>query len=155
MGLLSKLGMGPKDAAEAVVETAGGVADIVERWKPSEKAKHDMAREDLGDVAKNVEDARDYEPKSVVEGVSLFAQVANSFNVLVDGVNRLVRPTLAFTLMGALFSWWDVELNTKDPLMTNLSLAVFGFYFGVRGLTEDLPKFLRAIAEYRNASRKN
>lgn len=154
MSLLKRLGIGPKDAAEAVVETAGGIADIVERWKPSDKAKHDMARETLADAADNVQEARQYDPRSSVEGAGLFASVVNSFNVLVDGCNRLVRPTLAFTLMGTLFSWWEVELNTKDPLTTSLALAVFGFYFGVRGLTEDLPKLLRAIVDFRNA-RKN
>lgn len=143
MGLLTKIfGTGVADAAMTVAERG---ADIVERWKPSDKAKHDMAREDLGDEAKNVADARTYEPKSEVQGTSLLAIAVQTINVVVDAANRMVRPTLAFTLMGTLFGWWDVTLNTKDPLMTQLALGVFAFYFGVRGLTEDLPKIIKAL----------
>lgn len=149
MGLLSKLGVGPADAVKVVTDAAGDVADIVERWKPSEKAKHDMGLESQAADAKTTQEARNYDPKTTLEGSSLLALIVNSINVVVDAMNRLVRPTLAFTLMGSLFSWWEVKLNTTDPLMVEMSVAVFGFYFGVRGITEDLPKIIRVFAELR------
>ena len=147
--LLDKLGLGPKDAAEAVVETASGVADIVERWKPSEKAKHEMARENLADEAGYTEAARKYEPKT--QGSSKFSEY---INVVIDGLNRLIRPGAAILLLGATFGMWDVQVETRDPAVLGWTEAVVGFYFGVRAITQDIPKFIKALVNIRASQGK-
>lgn len=151
MGLLSKLGLGPKDAAEAVIKTAEGAADIVERWKPSEQAKHNMSREDYADKTKATQEARAYDPRTTMQETRLLGAIGNFINLLVDSANRMIRPGLAVTLMGGLFGWWEVKLNTSDPLLVELSIAVFGFYFGVRAITQDLPRLLRALKDLRKS----
>lgn len=149
MSLLKKLGLGPKDAAEAVVDTAEGVADIVERWKPSEKAKHDMAREDLSDNAKYVEEARKYEPKTT--GASAFSEWVN---VSIDGINRLIRPGVAIILIGGVFGAWNLNVETTDPVVLGWAEQVVIFYFGARTVVKDIPRLLKALKELRDA-RKN
>jgi hypothetical protein len=144
MSFLSKLGVGPKDAVEAVGAVVDKGADVVERFTGSNRQDHEQARENLADDAKNTQDARAYEPRTT--GTHKFSEWVN---VVVDAINRLVRPILAYTLMGSLFGWWSVTLNTGDPLMTSMALTVFGFYFGVRAITQDLPRFLKALKELR------
>lgn len=146
---LSKIGLGPKEAAEAVVDTAEGVADIVERWKPSEKAKHEMKRENLKDEAGYTEEARKYEPKTTGSG-----KFSEYVNVSIDGLNRLIRPGAAILLLGATFGLWNVQVETRDPLVLGWTEAVVGFYFGVRAITQDIPKFLKALASIRLARQK-
>lgn len=145
MSLLSKLGIGPKDAAETVVKTAEGVADIVERWKPSEKAKHDMREETLGNEAKYTADARTYEPKTTGSDT-----VSTWVNVFVDALNRLIRPAVAILLVGATFGVWDLHVTTTDPVVLGWTEAVVGFYFGVRAVTQDIPRLLAAIKALRS-----
>jgi hypothetical protein len=145
MGLLKKLGLGPKDAAEAVGAVADKAADVVERFKGSERQDHEFARDNLADAAKATAEARAYDPRT--SGTHKFSEWVN---VIVDAINRMVRPVLAYTLMGSLFNWWSVTLNTGDPLMVTLALSVFGFYFGVRAVTEDLPKVIRALRALRS-----
>jgi hypothetical protein len=146
MSLLKKLGLGPKDAAEAVVETAEGVADIVERWKPSEKAKHDMQRETFSDEAKATDEARQYDPRTV--GTNVFSEWVN---VGVDALNRLIRPGVAIILVGGTFGLWELRVETTDPIVLGWTQLVVGFYFGVRAITQDLPALLKALKNLRNS----
>lgn len=146
MSILKKLGLGPKDAADAVVETAEGVADIVERWKPSEKAKHEMKRENLKDEAQYTQEARSYDPRTT--GTDKFSEWVNVF---VDALNRLIRPGAAILLLGGTFGAWDLQVQTVDPVVLGWTEAVVGFYFGVRAITQDLPRLLKALKDLRNA----
>lgn len=154
MSILSKLGLGPKDAAETVVKTAEGVADIVERWKPSERAKHDMAREDLGDQRTAAQEARAYDPRSSATSGSILGGISDIINVSVDATNRLIRPGVAVLLIGGTFGLWDLQVQTADPVVLGWTEAVVGFYFGVRTVVYDIPKLLVAIKALRSGQGK-
>ena len=119
-------------------------ADIVERWKPSEKAKHDMGREDFADQSKATAEARTYEPKTTGADV-----VSTWVNVGVDALNRLIRPAVAVLLIGSTFGLWDVHVTTQDPVVLGWTEAVVGFYFGVRTVTADIPRLLAALKALR------
>jgi hypothetical protein len=146
MGLLSKLGLGPKDAAEAVTEIAEAGADIVERWKPSERAKHDMGREKFGDAVSATEQARQYEPRTTASDT-----FSTWINVVVDAIIRMIRPGVAILLIGATFGMWNVSVVTNDPIVLGWTEAVVGFYFGVRAITQDLPSLILALRQLRSS----
>lgn len=146
MSLLSKLGLGPKEAAGVVTDTVEKVADVVERWKPSEKAKHEMREESLSNEAKYTAEARVYEPKT--SGADTFSTWVN---VIIDGINRLIRPAAAILLLGGTFGLWELKVETVDPVVLGWTEAVVGFYFGVRAVTQDIPKLLAALAAIRKA----
>lgn len=146
MGLLSKLGIGPKDAADVVMDVAERGADIVERWKPSDKAKHEMQQEDLAADAKYTQEARVYDPRT--NGLTA---VSEWINVGVDALNRLIRPGVAIILIGGTFGMWDLAVTTTDPVVLGWTEAVVGFYFGVRTVVHDLPKFIKAIKDIASA----
>lgn len=144
MSWLSKIfGTGPsviaEGAAGAVVKTAEGVANIVERWKPSDAAKHEMSLE----INKLVNDAaaaaRSYDPRTV--GTSLFSEIVN---VTVDATARMIRPVVTVVLLGALVGWWPLVVVGIDPVLQVWTEMVFMFWFGGRAITQDIPKFLAA-----------
>lgn len=144
MGLLSKIfGLGPKAIAEgaagAVVKTAEGVANIVERWKPSDAAKHEMTMEINKLVNEAAASARAYDPRTV--GQSLFSEIVN---VTVDAVARMIRPVVTVVLLGALVGWWPLSVVGIDPVLQLWTETVFMFWFGGRAITQDIPKFLLA-----------
>jgi len=147
MGWLKKLGLGPQDAAEAVMDVAEGTADIVERWKPSEKAKHDMREDSLEHEAKHTQEAREYDPRTT--GTNVFSEW---INVTVDALNRLIRPGCAILLIGGTFGLWDLAVTTTDPVVLGWTEAVVGFYFGVRAVTQDIPRLLEAIKKLRKSN---
>jgi len=149
MGLLSKIfGTGPavvaEGAAGAVVKTAEGVANIVERWKPSEAAKHEMSMEINKLVNEAAASARSYDPRTV--GQSLFSEIVN---VTVDATSRLIRPAVTVALLGALVGWWDLNVVGIDPVLQVWTETVFMFWFGGRALVKDVPSFLAAIRKAR------
>lgn len=149
MGLLSKLGLGPTEAAKAVTDVVEAGADIVERWLPSEKAKHDMQLEDLDAQAKHTQEARVYDPRTEVTGTGWLATAGQIGNAMIDGLNRLIRPGVAILLIGSTFGLWDVHVTTTDPVVLGWTEAVVGFYFGVRTVVYDIPKLLKAMKELR------
>lgn len=151
MSILKKLGLGPKDAADAVMEVAERGADIVERWKPSDKAKHEMAREDLADQRTGTQEARSYDPRTEAKTGGLLGSISEMVNVLVDATNRMIRPGVAVLLIGGTFGLWDLKVETVDPVVLGWTEAVVGFYFGVRTVVYDIPKLLKALKELRNA----
>lgn len=67
------------------------------------------------------------------------------FDIFVDGINRLVRPVMAVTLLGAVCGWWVIDTSELDPNIWELTKWVFGFYFGQRALIKDVPQMIRAI----------
>jgi hypothetical protein len=148
MGILRKLFGAPAVAAEgaagALVKTAKGVADIVERWKPSEAAKHEMTLEIEKVVQEAAADARSYDPRST--GTSLFTEVVN---VLVDALSRLIRPVVTILLIGGVFGWWPIRVENLDPVVLGWGEAVMVFWFGARTLFKDIPSLIKAIKEAR------
>lgn len=145
MGLLSKLfGSAAGGAAGAVVDTANGVADIVERWKPSDAAKHQMYVEINQLVQQSAAAARQYDPRT--EGKSLFSEIVN---VCVDALARLIRPCVTVLLVGGIFGWWPIATQTLDPVVLGWAEGVMIYWFGSRTLFKDIPSLVRAIKEAR------
>lgn len=145
MSLLSKLGIGPKDAAEAVGKVVDKAADTVERFNGSERQDHDHARENFGDASKATAEARTYDPRTTGQNV-----VSEWVNVGVDALNRLIRPAVAILLIGGTFGVWNLAVTTTDPIVLGWTESVVGFYFGVRAITQDLPRLLAALKSLRS-----
>ena len=112
-------------------------ADIVDNYRPGEVTKHKMAVEDVkvGDESQSA--ARKYEPQ--VTGTDWF-------NRIVDGLNRLPRPLFTFWAFGELAGILPTpaHLNNVNPIVMNIIWTVIGFYFGVRTISQDLPKAVNA-----------
>lgn len=67
------------------------------------------------------------------------------FDILVDGVNRLVRPFFAFWSFGVLVGWWGEKINNVSPEAMQLILIIITFYFGGRAILKDLPSVIKAL----------
>lgn len=147
MSFLSKIfGSGAKAAADAVVETAEGVSDIVERWKPSDKAKHEMNVEVNKSLQDGVSAARSFDPRS---GSTAYADYINA---TVDGLTRLIRPGMTVLIIGAVFGWWHVETRTLDPIILGWAEAIGAFWFGMRSLTRDIPSLIKMLVEIKRGT---
>lgn len=143
MGLFSKLfGRGAKAAADAVVDTANGVADIVERWAPSDKAKHEMTQQVNELLAKSTAAARSYDPRT-----HSTRAIGEFVNVMVDAVSRLIRPGMTILIVGAVFGWWHIETQTLDPVILGWAEAIGAFWFGMRSITRDIPQLIKMLVE--------
>lgn len=139
MGLLSKI----KDliiggTAKTATAIAGDVADIVERWKPGEEKKHEMQQEINEYIHKTIESARKHD-QPLNSGIALI-------DGLVNGVNRLIRPWITITVVGALFGYWDLPPpQSIDPQYWDITLIVLGFWFGGRFLVKDIPQGIKSL----------
>lgn len=142
MGILSKLfGKPATGVAEAAVKTAEGVADIVERWKPSEAARHQMTMELHKLVNDALANARAYDPRSTGGGV-----VGEMINVLVDALSRLIRPGVTILLLGGTLGWWKLPPPASiDPMYMEWTFTVVAFWFGSRTIFKDIPTLIRHI----------
>lgn len=132
MGLgttLKKFILGP---AKAAVDVAGGIADIVERFKPGDVKNFEMSMAISKFIESTYESARkhDQPQQSGVPWV----------DATVNGVNRLIRPWVTITVIGSLFGYW--QLPPPDgiaPQYWVLAQIIIGFWFGGRALFKDLP----------------
>lgn len=113
------------------------VSDAVDRWHPSAQTKFENSLEEN----RLSEQSQDSARKMV------FTSHESKFDILIDGLNRLPRPMFAFWAFGVLVGWWPApDFQLIDPLTLKLILSVFGFYFGMRGLTKDImPALARLI----------
>lgn len=67
-------------------------------------------------------------------------------DVLVDAINRLIRPSVTIWLCGGLAGFWPLpKTGDVDPVILNVFWTVMGFWFGGRMLLKDLPAFLREL----------
>lgn len=142
MSWLTKIfGTGAKAAADAVVDTAKGVSDIVERWVPSDAAQHKMKQEIDAALAQSVENARKFNPTSGTSAYSDF------LNATVDGLTRLIRPGMTVLIIGAVFGWWPMETHTLDPIVLGWAEAIGAFWFGMRSITRDIPSLIKMLVD--------
>jgi len=116
------------------------VADVVERWAPSEEAKHGMMM-DLEKVYHQSQASARAHDSPLKSGLPII-------DALVNGINRLIRPAVTVGLIGGLFGWWPLpQPNTVDPMYWRYTEIVVTFWFGGRALFKDLPaaiKYLRS-----------
>ncbi|MGY6517455.1 MAG: hypothetical protein ACXIUZ_01955 [Lysobacteraceae bacterium] len=130
-------GSASSGVAEGAVRTASGVADIVERWRPSDAAKHEMTQDIQRLVNSSQAEARTYDPRTT--GNSLAAEIVNVF---VDGLSRLIRPVVTILLVGSALGFWALNIETVDPVILGWTETVLLFWFGGRALFKDLPATL-------------
>ena len=137
MGLLTKIkSVLFNTTAETAISSAERVADIVERWKPSEEKKHEMSLE----IEKLVNESQNSARRMAIASHNTW------FDVLVDGLNRLVRPWITVWLFGGLVGWWTLPSPGQvDPFFLNAFYTILVFWFGGRAVLKDLPKALSII----------
>ena len=142
MGILSRIGKG----ALAVLGVGGGngisaakeIAEIVEKWAPSAEAKHDMQMDLENRFAQSQASARAHD-SPLRSGIPLI-------DALVNGINRLIRPTVTIGLLGGLYGWWALpEPGLVDPMYWRYTEIVIVFWFGGRALFKDLPAAIKYI----------
>lgn len=69
-----------------------------------------------------------------------------AFDVLVDGINRLIRPFIAIDVLGAWNHWWTIpSIESLSPFLRWAVQAVIVFYFGGRFVAKDLPVAIAAL----------
>lgn len=141
MSFFSKIfGSAAKGVANGVVDTAKGVSEIVEKWVPSEAARHEMQQEVQKLVNEAVASARSYDPRS--SGATVFAEVVNT---TVDAIARLIRPAVTIMFVGAIFGAWELETRNTDPFVLAGFESVMIFWFGSRVLIKDIPSLIKQI----------
>lgn len=148
MGILSKVGKFlTGGVAEAGLGVAGGIADIVERWKPSDGKKHEMAMEINKFVESSHADARKHD-------VPMNSGVAY-VDAFVNGVNRLIRPWVTITVLGAIFGYWDLPpTDSIDPHYWPLATTVVAFWFGGRAVFKDMPQAIKTLRRWKTKEKE-
>lgn len=136
MSLFSWLGIG-NAAGNGLSNVAETANDIVGQWiqNPAERAQQvdkimEAARSDLAS-ARNFDNALPGD---------------TGFNSVADGINKLIRPILALGIIGGLYHWWPLPDLSKVPdWYITMGYSVFGFYFGVVSVVDDLPRGIGKI----------
>jgi len=124
--------------ANVVTDTAGGIADIVERWRPGEAKKHEMQQEINEFIQKTYDSARQHD-QPMSSGIPII-------DGLVNGVNRLIRPWVTITVVGSLFGYWDLPPPASiDPQYWTITQIILGFWFGGRFLVKDIPQGIKSM----------
>lgn len=141
MGLLSGLkSVFLGGTAKAVTETAGGIADIIERWRPGEEKKHEMTMEIQQFLQSSYESARKHD-QPMSSGSPLL-------DGLVNGVNRLIRPWVTITVIGSLFGYWELPPpDSISPQYWTITQIILGFWFGGRFLVKDIPQAIKSLVK--------
>lgn len=128
-----------KGTAEVGTEVATKIADIVERWKPGETTKHEMRMDMERAFAESQASARAHDAP-LNSGLAIF-------DATINGVNRLVRPTVTLFVFGGLLGYWALpDLRNADPIWYEYGQIILVFWFGGRVVSKDIPaaiKFLR------------
>jgi len=93
------------------------------------------AFEDPGDIS----DARKHGSPSE-NGNGILRRIA-------DAVNMMVRPTMAFFIMGAvggeLMGYWEINTGGIDASLKDWFEWTMSFYFGQRAIVHDMPKLIK------------
>lgn len=135
MSFFSKIGgllFGGK-SDKSIVEQA---ADAIERFAPGEVKRHEMSIEDIkaGDESQRSAQAM------------VLASHNSWFDILVDGLNRLVRPAFSFWALFVLAGIVSTDhLIDIPPMAWNIVWTVAGFWFGTRMVMKDIPEAIVAI----------
>ncbi len=139
MGVLGKVfGWLGGGAGKAVTEVAGGVADIVERWKPGEGKRQELEMEVANFLEKSYASARAHD-QPMNSGIAII-------DATVNGVNRLIRPWVTITVVGSLFGYWELPPpQSIDPQYWTITQIILGFWFGGRFLVKDIPQAIKSV----------
>lgn len=114
------------------------VADTVKDYKPGAIDEHNMAveNEKVGDESQAA--ARAYESSPPPSGM---------FDTFVDALNRLPRPMFAMWAFAELTGILETPASfaSMNPIVLNIIWTIIGFYFGIRTISQDLPKAVQAF----------
>jgi len=148
MGVLSFLGtvassfFGSSSNGKGIANSA---SNLVDKWMPSAETKQKNSIEDLKAGDASQESAR----------AMILAGHDSWFDILIDGVNRSVRPFITFWVMGVLFTWWEApDTKSIDPVILNIIWTVITFWFGSRVIFKDVPSAMTAFAALRAKKKK-
>lgn len=107
------------------------IVDAVDRLHYSDQEKADTDQKDLASA----------------RSMQLVSH-GSAFDVLVDGINRLIRPGVTLWLIGGFLDWWRLPMpGAIDPFWLEIFMIIVTFWFGGRVLLKDLPKALAAIRD--------
>ena len=68
------------------------------------------------------------------------------FDVLVDGMARLVRPGVTLWLVGGFIGWWTLpRVELISEYWQNVFMLVLTFWFGGRAILKDLPAAIKMM----------
>ena len=126
--------------ANAVGDMAGGIADIVERWKPGESKRHEMQQEVNEFIQRSYDSARKHDQPMNSGSPAL--------DGIVNGINRLIRPWVTITVIGSLFGYWTLPPpESIDPQYWTITQIILGFWFGGRFLVKDIPQAIKGMVK--------
>lgn len=103
---------------------------------------------DLTDKAFHTEQERAEADAKDVTDARAMQQFSHStwFDVLVDGLSRLVRPGVTLWLVGGFIGWWPLPRpGAIDEYWQNVFMLVLTFWFGGRAILKDLPAAIRLM----------
>ena len=110
----------------------GGVEKVAD---VADKAFH-TAQERSQEDQKDLESAR---------SMQLFTH-GSAFDILVDGLSRLVRPGVTLWMIGGFIGWWPLpKIDDISEYWQNIFMLVLTFWFGGRAILKDLPQAIRLI----------
>lgn len=68
------------------------------------------------------------------------------FDILVDGLSRLVRPGVTLWMVGGFIGWWPLpKVETISEYWQSVFMLVLTFWFGGRAILKDLPQAIKLI----------
>ena len=145
IGTAWKAVFGGSTSGKSIAETA---VDVVKDYNPGVIDQHNMAVEDVKVGDESQAEARKFDPAATGTDV---------FNRIVDGLNRLPRPLFAGWAFCELAGILDTpaSLMSMNPIVLNIIWTIIGFYFGVRTISQDLPKAISAFYEIKGTIAKN
>lgn len=102
---------------------------------------------DLADEAFHTEQEKaEQDGKDTAVAANIPMATHNSwFDVLVDGLNRLIRPAFAFWSFGVLAGWWGERIKEVSPEAMSIIMLVVTFYFAGRAILKDLPSIIKSL----------
>ena len=113
------------------------VTDVVDNYKPGEVTKHNMNIEEMKVEDASQDSARKFDAQTMDD----------TFNRIINGLNRLPRPLFALWSFGVLVGFFPIPavLSTAPVLVLNIIWTVIGFYFGIRTISQDLPSLINSL----------
>lgn len=140
MGWLGKVFGALFGGGKGIVES---VSDVADKWHPSPVTQHRMSVETAAANEAGTASARAMQFQLVGEG---------KFTVFVAGVNALMRPMFGgwafLVLIGATFGLiQSTGFSQLDPFSQELVRTVVQFLFGVRIVSQDIPRGVVAVVK--------
>ena len=113
------------------------VTDVVDNYKPGKVTTHNMDIETTKVEDASQDSARKFDAPAMDD----------TFNGIVNGLNRLPRPLFALWSFGVLVGLFPIPsvLATAPALVLNIIWTVVGFFFGIRTISNDLPNLVKAF----------